>query len=564
MDIIYYGELDPYSGSIRPTPHDFLSLVTELKFLVMFSERVILPTENMIHHPLALPAFEYFEPFVKSGILGTSTSNPKQARSSFLNRIDATAEQLLLSNNKHIREVRTRWKTVLPDSWSIKRNIEAQKQGGLSILSRLLLDDRINRTNVESGLEFIKQVKNFNDLPDRTNLMEIVASNASLLSQPELYNIQLAIQSSYFRMGSIQKFNLDNTITDIKHFPGGFYRTHKQFLNRLPDTVSPKYAIELSPDFIETKLEKFFGVNLAQLLSLSVDELFTLRSLPEWISLKNVLKESQYNEVELSSEPTKVHLSEKRLLDYLLQMSLDISAELPNGLKSVPSAVQNVIRGGLGWPLSSNSYGDNGDSIRYNCNTGTISSYLDGDIELSSRLIPYMNLLTMKGRVGILPIEFELLESIHISRPGFVRPRMMRYVSVDESNKVNAKKKRNDLKRLLVKIGLSVEKISGLWYLSGPEIHVFGSPESNVFSYPSMPNLPPQLFAAFLLIAEAPGQRVSKAYLQNKLSEENYDVGGQYRISKLVSLLNLHLEQQCSPYKVSSRQRGYLSIIETR
>ena len=156
MRVTYYGELDPFSGSVAQGQADLVRAVDDLQLALLFSDVVIVPPGNLLEHALTLPAFEARAPFVAAGRLTTTTDPSSSGPHALIDeRVDVYLEErargstttpmlgrppkakpLTIRRHRSIEEVRGRWHAVLPASWTLARDVGTQITGFAERLQR--------------------------------------------------------------------------------------------------------------------------------------------------------------------------------------------------------------------------------------------------------------------------------------------------------------------------------------------------------------------------------------------------------------------------------------------
>lgn len=74
LTVCYYGEFDPFSGSVDQHDESLDDVVRVLAMLCLLYDVVIVPPGALLEHVLGLPAFERLAPFVRAGCLGTTAA----------------------------------------------------------------------------------------------------------------------------------------------------------------------------------------------------------------------------------------------------------------------------------------------------------------------------------------------------------------------------------------------------------------------------------------------------------------------------------------------------------
>lgn len=159
MMLSYYGELDPLSGIVDEGPESLDAVIRELALLCLLYDAVVVPPENFLAHPLALPAFESLSPFVTAGRLTSSHEPAGPDIPSFIANAAARREDACRKGGRARRdrpslsrppgrgrsagpsprgvdEVVGRWRALLPERWPILRDVAGQIGGFSDCLER--------------------------------------------------------------------------------------------------------------------------------------------------------------------------------------------------------------------------------------------------------------------------------------------------------------------------------------------------------------------------------------------------------------------------------------------
>lgn len=133
--ICFYGEFDPFTGSIPPHMQHLPSVCRRLKLLVAACDRVIIAPGSMLEHPLVLPTFEALAPLFRAGRLTTSVHVEAPDPIPWLDaRIARQLDHIppkgrvAGASRGHFRrhelaELRGRWQAIMPSAWAVVRDI---------------------------------------------------------------------------------------------------------------------------------------------------------------------------------------------------------------------------------------------------------------------------------------------------------------------------------------------------------------------------------------------------------------------------------------------------------
>lgn len=305
MNITYYGELDPFSGSIAQRLDALPRVVRELQALLLVSDVVIVPPRNLIEHPLTLPAFEALAPFVTAGRLTTTTDASSPTPRSFIDTSAAvhleqlgsnssrkqasrpapeiTPKPVIIERGRSIHEITNRWHAILPATWTLDRDVDSQVLG---FVERMLsfcgnTPDPSPATRVlHATLDSILQAGKVR--PDRTVILAHLAARRDHIPPHECARIALAVQTAYFAMGGL--IHAARRGRSCRLFPGAFARILKKNAQRVNSLELPQYGHNLAVAAIERRL-RGIGIELNRLLAMEPRALLNLVQSVEWQAL---------------------------------------------------------------------------------------------------------------------------------------------------------------------------------------------------------------------------------------------------------------------------------------
>ncbi|WP_157906981.1 hypothetical protein [Sorangium cellulosum] len=125
LTVCYYGEFDPFSGSVDRRCECIDDVVRVLAMLCLLHDVVIVPPGALLDHPLGLPAFERLAPFVRAGVLGTTASPSEPGPRTYMKervrrRVDGRLDRRGGSlKSSDVIELQSRLSDILPAQWTI-------------------------------------------------------------------------------------------------------------------------------------------------------------------------------------------------------------------------------------------------------------------------------------------------------------------------------------------------------------------------------------------------------------------------------------------------------------
>lgn len=313
MDIIYYGELDPYSG-VDQYDASLPAVIEELTLLLLMYDVVIVPPEAFFVHRLTLPAFESFAPFARAGRLTTTGDHSLRRPSDLVDRAVALYAQrrphpksaadtrgagALPSRRATVAWHRLeclaalagRWYDLLPALWTLQRNVGAQ----VDAFARQILERcSIHPAHPASRLlhAVIDHALQSGVAPSRSTLLAGMVARRDLVLPRDLAEAVLSIQIAYFDLGArAHRFAPSDTTagSTCRLFPGRFARFLGDGHLAPPDHLASTYDPRASASRIRADWRRA-GLDPARLLALDPDSLFEVATSTEWASLRAFLR----------------------------------------------------------------------------------------------------------------------------------------------------------------------------------------------------------------------------------------------------------------------------------
>lgn len=287
----FYGELDPFAGGISSHLGDLPRLLRELTVLLLVKDIVILSPGNLLEHALTVTAAEWLAPFVRAGRLTTTASASLASPGAMIDaRVDEYMEGLGVGRRQkvdrvrraEIDAVRDRWRVLLPESWSLTRDVPAQIAGfGEGILRYCA--EASERSHVAARLgRILEENLGSGGALDRNLVLAQVASLRSGALPPEIARLLFVVQSSFYAHGveSHQNCTL---------FPGAFAQIARRINAEREGLSIPCIDWDAHPDQVAWRLDEF-GVDLSCLLNLPVEDLLSIARSAEWLAVRALIR----------------------------------------------------------------------------------------------------------------------------------------------------------------------------------------------------------------------------------------------------------------------------------
>lgn len=550
--ICLYSELDSFSGYIRHDIQDLGKLIRDLKLTCLFYDQVIVNTPVIIEHPLTLPTFEIFSPFVRSGILWTSGQDNNQSPYEFIsNRIKAFQDNkktLIVTN-----ELLNRWELITPNSWNLLRNVNNQVNNATNNIITNLSTLETSKSEAIYKNTFLEKIQRMqsDNVFNRDYLLANIGNLKNELSINTIHNISSIIQSEYIKQGSNNKGN-----EKIVIFPGKFViKTNRTNIlnNYLPvDTTTLPIAIRR---FLQ------LGYSINTLLNLPIAELYLLATSDTWIKWRNHLTSENWTK-ENSNEMFSLYLS-KIVFNRALEIVYTNLSPI-----SIASEWQLIGKSLLG-TFAKSIHKSNNNFI---LNLNTRSLYLeknDGNIKLDYSHIILLSILISSGNTGV---HIEQIKQLDIEK-SLIKTQKIEYCDNYKKDEITEKSRlnrlyvlKNRINKKIASFGISIIiNDKNCWVLNLPENHsilLSGSAwdlqDSKMNQNNDLPKLSKQNKKLYLLLKQH-----SPAFLgSKKIAEEllfNTSENTQKKVSDNIYKLQKKLKN--SPYKIIRDYIGGYALI---
>jgi len=280
--VCLYGELDPVSGSIPQHISAVNQVVRQLKIACLCYDQVIVNTSAIFEHSLILPTFEHLYPFVKSGYLWTSTSANDALPIYYLHqraeRIFGEPAQRGIAAKRwgHIHPLLERWQHIVPEQWSLYRNISGQIKNASSnvhqYITQLTIAESMGDYLQKSLLHRLEE-QIVAGVFDRDALLAYLGSLRQQAKQSELATMSLLIQAEYMIQGTANKSE------EIVLYPGVFAQ---RVLKQQALLQTRDFPIDMTTIPLIKQGMQQCGMALDNLLSWPIQALYDLASSSEW------------------------------------------------------------------------------------------------------------------------------------------------------------------------------------------------------------------------------------------------------------------------------------------
>lgn len=268
-EVGFYGELDPFAGGISSSLVDLPRLLRELTVFLMVKDIVILSPGNLLEHALTLTAAEWLAPFVRAGRLTTTSSASLASPGAMIDaRVGEYMEGLGVGRRQkvdrarraEVEAVRERWRALLPDAWSLTRDVPAQIAGfGKGILRYCARTSVQSRVSARLG-NLLEERLGSGAALDRNLVLAQVASLRADALPPELARLLFVVQSGFYAHGVESHQN-------CALFPGAFARMARRTEAEREGLPVPRIDWSAHPGPVARRLREL-GVDLARLLEL--------------------------------------------------------------------------------------------------------------------------------------------------------------------------------------------------------------------------------------------------------------------------------------------------------
>lgn len=487
-DICYFGELDPYTGSIAQQRSALRNLVRCLARLCLVRETVILPPGSLVEHGLALPALEQLAPLVRAGRLGTS-ADPRWPSPAvfFRGRIEQHLDLQRASKHSAGRDavwrraegkrLSERWGAILPTQWSVHRDVSGQvvacRDAVLTQLERWADEERTTFSG-ELAQE-IREEAAHRGGPTRDWMLARIAHRRGKFPARELARACTAVQAGYFRAGGV--FKVFGTSNGAALYPGTFAARLRKYGGELGVATEIPYDFDLGTDALDHRF-RAFGVDLERIVRLLPFEVAEIAASAEWRRLVRLVHQGAPSEV---VREIFHRLARHDVRDALFAISPLLA----------PTVLQPQWQRGAQAIL--------GSTLTVHETTDTVLDWYDFKlsnrdraISLSPQEFHILSLLVLSGDVGLplVDVASALLEVGAIQGGGYEPLRLPgRGTRRDVQLRSSIDVLKATLSARLRELGLAIKARRGRWQLVGPRIRMTNTPWE--LARPTAPPQPP-------------------------------------------------------------------------
>lgn len=270
LAVCYYGEFDPFSGSVDRRYACLDDVVHVLAMLCLLYDVVIVPPGALLEHPLGLPAFERLAPFVREGMLGTTASPPDPGPRTYMKeRLQRRVEGRLHRRSGSLKpsgviELQNRLSDILPAQWTITRDVARQISGCAEHIRRFCETTAGTMAAARQVLAMMHATSQQRGTPlQRDELLARLAVLRGEVPPHELSIMAFAIQASYFSFGSRGHVPEGADIPDraCTLFPGRFAHLLQRHATHMPGLELPPYDRSAAPAMVRARMRRL-GLDL--------------------------------------------------------------------------------------------------------------------------------------------------------------------------------------------------------------------------------------------------------------------------------------------------------------
>lgn len=308
--ICFYGEFDPFTGTVPPTMALVPSVVRRLKLLLAACERVIIAPGSMLEHPLALPVMEALGPLVRAGLMTTSVHHDSPSPVGWLDeRIAQQVERVPAEGRRagtsrgHFRrdelaELVERWQAILPDQWSVVRDVPLIVDGYTEQVRHRLstLAATPPGREAQALVDLIDRLRDGGRLvPDRNRLLAAMVRVRERMPRVGAQRAAALIQGVYFKQGASSDAKWVVTSrrqvpARLMLYPGLFVRTFARVAGPFGEDLP--VAWHLAPGRLVRRV-RHLGIAPDVIAGLPGAALRDLITSDDWTSVRDALGEER-------------------------------------------------------------------------------------------------------------------------------------------------------------------------------------------------------------------------------------------------------------------------------
>ncbi|KYG01458.1 hypothetical protein BE21_06080 [Sorangium cellulosum] len=432
LTVCYYGEFDPFSGSVDRRYECIDDVVGVLAMLCLLHDVVIVPPGALLDHPLGLPAFERLAPLARAGVLGTTASPSEPGPRTYMKervrrRVDGRLDRRGGSlKSSDVVELQSRLSDILPAQWTITRDVARQVSGSAEHVRRFCETTAATMTAARTLLALMDATNQRRGTPlERNELLGHLAALRGDVSPHELSVLAMAVQAAYFTFGARGHLPEGAEIQErsCTLFPGAFARLLHRRAANLRALGSPPYDRSAAPVLVRARMRRL-GLDLDTITRLPPQALLEIARSPEWAPIRTVLRAQALPE-DLVTAVRDTFERSRDFRDKLCRASDLLTAA---GYRPVPTVLpgpwQLAAQAVLGWSPDVRQSAHRQQAI-LDLRTLTIRGGQEGtEVQLSRTIAHLLAILAIAGDDGLalgdvkqLLLELDLLRGATATSP---------------------------------------------------------------------------------------------------------------------------------------------------
>ncbi len=314
MRICYFGEFDPFTGSIGGRRADFDRLCDVMARLLLAYDVVLVPPGTLVEHPLGLPLFERFARFARAGRLVTSADHSAPSPIDYFDarvrKADDVSVRKRALHRRDVRELIGRLECVLPDHWPLRRSVGAQVTNVTQQVEAALATADVSSTARRLATKIDGFQQRNGTSPDRNELLAMVASLRQDIAPAELRRLGALVQGFYFQIGAISHTSSQASPDSERIctlYPGRFSEILSLARRGMKEIPRPAYDPAADKRRIDAGLRRC-GLDPRFLSERSEEELLRLAGSLEWARVRELLHRNDVPEemAQAESQPARM------------------------------------------------------------------------------------------------------------------------------------------------------------------------------------------------------------------------------------------------------------------